>query len=166
MRSLFGLSMIATLAVAACGGQSQSPPSAPAPKLTAADLAPPPALQVTPSAPVEWWMPLGWWRERYPQAAVVLDQWRTKYPAAAARLAEWDQAHPDSLRVLVSWAVTNTYEELGSFLVSRPHWGDLSAIAHEYPEALGAFVHWTRISGRAAEELATHRGALAEQMGQ
>jgi hypothetical protein len=165
MRHLNGIVVAAVLAVVGCARQAEPRSSASSSTvLTAAEVraqTQPSQLTVPLQPHIDTDAPLELWRERYPQAARVLDEWVARYPDAAAPVMAWSVDEPDQLEVLVLWAVTSPHESLQTFLTSRTSWRTLAALQHGHPQALDAFTHWVRSARPAAEELALRPGGLA-----
>ena len=162
MRPTVLVVLLMACASLACGGEKTATSTT---ALTAADvraLSPPgEAIYINPQRSIDRTAPVDQWRTRYPHSARVLDEWAATYPRAASRLAAWSVREPEKLEVLVLWSVTRPLESVSVFLVERPSWEELGAIARDEPEAVAAFLHWAHRSRGAAEELAMHHGGLA-----
>lgn len=162
MRPTILIVLVTACASLACTGHKNATSTT---TLTAAEvhtLAPPPdAVYIAPQRSVDRTTPIEQWRARYPHSARVLDEWTATYPRSASRLIAWSAREPEKLEVLVLWSVSSPFDTIGVFLIERPSWEELGAIANDDPEGIAAFLHWARRSRSAAEELAIHPGGLA-----
>jgi hypothetical protein len=93
------------------------------------------------------------WDARYPYPATELSRWARRNRDAAAALAAWEAKDSDKPRTLVEWVIAHPYEDVGSFLMNRPGWDELSSLRARYPRGVDELLEWARHSPRAAEEL-------------
>ncbi len=162
MRSAILIVSLTACASLACGSQKNAPSST---TLTAAHVhapeQPPDNVYIAPpQQSIERTATIDEWRPRYPHPAHILDEWAVTYPQTASRLVAWSGREPEKLEVLVFWSVTSRVDPISVFLLDRPGWEELGAIAHDDPKGIAAFLEWVRRSPGAAEELALHAGGL------
>jgi hypothetical protein len=156
--------IVVACALVAIGGCAEHRHDSATTTLTAADVAvgtTSDPLVIRRQTPIDREAPLDAWRVRYSDAARVLDDWAARYPRAASALAAWSVDEPEQCEVVVMWAVTYPHASVDELLAHRESWRELVALRNEHPHALAGFLHWTRIAGAAAEELAVRPGGLA-----
>jgi hypothetical protein len=162
MRPTILIVLVTAFASLACGAEKNATSTTALTGAEARALSPPgEAVYINPQRSIDQTAPVDQWRTRYPHSARVLDEWAATYPLGASRLAAWSAREPEKLEVLVLWSVTRPLDSVRVFLIERPSWEELGAIARDEPEAVAAFLHWAHRSRGAAEELAMHAGGLA-----